>query len=143
MSRYDIERFVRAQANVSSGYAVALGEVESGRKESHWIWYIFPQLRGLGHSAFSDYYGLADLDEARRYLSHPVLGPRLREVSQAMLRHVGTSADIVLSPVDALKLRSSMTLFDLVSPCDVFRQVLDAFFFGGQCQRTLQMTTSA
>lgn len=105
---------------------------------SHWIWYIFPQLRGLGHSSYSWIYGLADVEEAKAYLSHPVLGARLREVTQAMLTHHGKDIVTVMgSPIDARKLRSSMTLFDAVSPNDIFRDVLNAFYDGKEDKRSL------
>lgn len=114
-----------------SDYATALQEMKDGEKRSHWIWYIFPQLRGLGHSSNSWIYGLADVEEAKAYLEHPVLGVRLREVTRAVLAHHGKDiATIMGSAIDARKLCSSMTLFDAVSPNDVFRGVLNAFYDG-------------
>ena len=105
---------------------------------SHWIWYIFPQLRGLGHSSYSWIYGLADVEEAKAYLSHSVLGARLREVTQAMLTHHGKDIVTVMgSPIDARQLRSSMTLFDAVSPNDIFRDVLNAFYDAKEDKRSL------
>lgn len=121
-----------------SDYATALQEMKDGEKRRHWIWYIFPQLRGLGHSSYSWIYGLADVEEAKAYLSHPVLASRLREVTQAVLTH--HSKDIVAvmgSPIDARKLCSSMTLFDVVSPNDIFRDVLSAFYDGKEDKRSL------
>lgn len=137
----DIERFVEAQDSEYCGYAQALSEMQSGEKDSHWIWYIFPQLRELGHSRNADYYGIEDLDEAREYLSHPILGARLREITEAVLSHADDRVAIELmgSEIDALKLRSSMTLFDLVSPNDIFSDVLDAFYDGERCGLTLQL----
>lgn len=125
---FDLQRFIDMQ---QTDYATALQEMKDGQKRSHWIWYIFPQLRGLGHSSYSWIYGLADTEEAKAYLDHPVLGPRLREVTQAVLTHRGKDiVSIMGSSIDALKLCSSMTLFDVVSPNDIFRHVLDEFFEG-------------
>lgn len=126
----DIMRFIDAQDSSWSGYDVALGEIRSGRKSSHWIWYIFPQLRGLGHSRNSHYYGIADRQEALDYLNHPVLGCRLREITEALLAHSGRSARSILGGIDALKVRSCMTLFDSIAPNDIFDTVLAAFYDG-------------
>lgn len=132
---FNLQRFLEMQ---QSDYATALQEMKDGEKRSHWIWYIFPQLRGLGHSSYSWIYGLADVEEAKAYLSHPVLGVRLREVTQAVLTHHGKDIVAVMgSPIDAHKLRSSMTLFDAVSPNDVFRDVLNAFYDGKEDKRSL------
>ena len=132
---FNLQRFLEMQ---QSDYATALQEMKDGEKRSHWIWYIFPQLRGLGHSSYSWIYGLADVEEAKAYLSHPVLGVRLREVTQAVLTHHGKDIVAVMgSPIDAHKLRSSMTLFDAVSPNDVFRDVLNAFYDGKEDRRSL------
>ena len=121
-----------------SDYAMALQEMKDGEKRSHWIWYIYPQLRGLGHSSNSWIYGLADVEEAKAYLSHPVLGARLREVTQAVLAHHGKDIVAVMgSAIDARKLCYSMTLFDAVSPNDVFRGVLNAFFYVKADRRSL------
>ena len=124
---YDLERFLIAQA---SAYEDALEEIRSGRKHGHWIWYIFPQQKGLGHSYNSKYYGLEGADEARAYLAHPVLGERLREISEALLIHEGKRDidSIMGSSIDVLKLQTCMNLFNRVSPNDVFEKVLDAFF---------------
>ena len=119
-------------------YATALQEMKDGQKRSHWIWYIFPQLRGLGNSSYSWIYGLADIDEAKAYLDHSVLGHRLREVTQAVLAHRGKDIiSIMGSSIDVLKLRSSMTLCDAVSPNDIFRTVLDASFESKEDRRSL------
>ena len=124
---YDLERFLTAQASI---YEDALEEIRSGRKCGHWIWYIFPQQKGLGHSYNSEYYGLEGTDEARAYLAHPVLGERLREISKALLIHEGEKDidSIMGSNIDVLKLQTCMNLFNRVSPNDVFEKVLDAFF---------------
>ena len=100
------------------------------RKRGHWIWYIFPQQKGLGHSYNSEYYGLDGIDEARAYLAHPVLGARLREISEALLIHEGKrDIDAIMgSSIDVLKLQTCMNLFNRVSPNDIFEKVLDAFF---------------
>ncbi len=124
----DLERFVDAQANV---YDDALAELRRGRKGSHWMWFVFPQIAGLGFSPMSQRYAIASLDEAREYLSHPVLGPRLRECVAAVLAVEGRSAEEILGLVDARKLRSSMTLFHRAAPYEsVFREVLDRYFAG-------------
>lgn len=141
MTEFDIERFVEAQEKVIDGYAQALKEMVAGSKDSHWIWYIFPQLRGLGMSGYSHFYGIENLQEAREYLKHPVLGARLREITQAVLDHADDRIAIELmgSEIDVLKLKSSMTLFDQVSPGDIFADVLEAYFDGERCRRTLRM----
>ncbi len=123
---YDLERFIEAQAR---DYNKALQELTNGRKRSHWIWYIFPQQKGLGYSYNSNYYGLDGLDEARAYLEHPILGERLRECCEALLLHKGKDIeDIMGSSIDVLKLQTSMNLFKHVSANDVFEKVLRAFF---------------
>lgn len=124
----DLDRFVRAQEGAI--HARALAELRRGRKEGHWMWFVLPQLAGLGRSATARHYAIADLAEARAYLAHPVLGPRLRECAQALLG-VDGSAEQVLGPVDAVKLRSSMTLFARADPDEtLFGGVLDRFFDG-------------
>ncbi|MEJ5945504.1 DUF1810 domain-containing protein [Pseudokineococcus basanitobsidens] len=130
---FDLRRFVDAQAGGT--YEQALAELRAGRKRGHWIWFVLPQLRGLGSSPAAHHYGLTGLDEARAYLAHPVLGPRLRECTQALADLPGGDPTAVLGAVDALKVRSSATLFaraadDGGSP-DVFRAVL-AQYYGGQ-----------
>lgn len=132
-----IERFLDGQR---FGYETALAEMVKGRKNNHWIWYIFPQIKGLGHSPNAQFYGIRDLDEAREYLAHPVLGQRLREITNAVLTHKGEDIyEIMGSSIDALKLRSSMTLFDLVSPDDIFAEALDAFYSGQRDPRTIEL----
>lgn len=136
----DLDRFVAAQ-DAGGTYGRALAELRAGRKTSHWMWFVFPQIAGLGRSSTAQRYAIAGLDEARAYLAHPVLGPRLRESSQALLAHAGAlSATDVLGGIDALKLRSSMTLFSRAATTDdgdVFRAVLAAFCGGEEDPETL------
>ena len=137
MASPDLERFVAAQAPV---YAQALTELKLGRKASHWMWFVFPQLAGLGRSPTARYYGIASADEARAYLAHPLLGPRLRESSEALLAHRGRSAESILGPVDALKLRSSMTLFEAAAEePGPFARVLETFYDGERDPLTLDL----
>lgn len=131
----NLGRFLDAQ---EGDYPTALAEIRAGRKSSHWIWYIFPQMRGLGHSYNSEYYGIESLEEAREYLHHEVLGERLREITCALLEHRDKSATDILGEIDAMKLRSSMTLFDMASPNDIFAEVLDVFYEGNRCKHTLR-----
>jgi uncharacterized protein (DUF1810 family) len=137
---YDLQRFIRAQKGI---YETALAELRAGSKQSHWMWFIFPQLRGLGHSATATYYGIASLDEARAYLGHPLLGVRLRQCVEALLpwseRRTATQ---ILGSIDALKLRSSLTLFDRAEPEAVFAAGLAAFFGGESDERTLALLTA-
>ncbi|MDE6402251.1 MAG: DUF1810 domain-containing protein [Muribaculaceae bacterium] len=133
----DITRFLDAQAQEWCGYNVALGEITSGRKVSHWIWYIFPQLRGLGHSRMSHYYGIADRKEAEAYLSHHVLGARLREITEALLKHADKPAVRIFGGIDALKVMSCMTLFDCIAPNDIFGDVLDSFYNGERDNKSI------
>ena len=118
-------------------YDMALREIKEGQKRGHWIWFIFPQIKGLGHSYNSEYYGISGTKEAKAYLEHPLLGARLREISQAMLDCVNPSADDILGFPDVLKVRSCMTLFDMVSPNDIFKQVLDKYYEGKLCDKTI------
>ena len=131
---YDFEKFLAAQ---DLCYDLALKEITEGRKRTHYIWYIFPQLKVLGHSANSKYYGISGYDEAKAYYEHPVLRARLREITMALLQHRGESAVDILGDIDAVKVRSCMTLFDAVSPDDIFQEVLDAFYDGMSDKRTL------
>lgn len=124
------QRFLDAQES-GQIYARALGELRAGRKTSHWMWFAFPQVAGLGQSEMSRRYAIDSLAEARAYLDHPVLGPRLIECCQALLSHQGKSAQQILGDIDAVKLRSSMTLFARADPqAEVFQQVLDRYFDG-------------
>lgn len=125
----DLERFVQAQGG--GVHEQALAELRAGRKRSHWMWFVFPQLAGLGRSATAARYALAGADEARAFAAHPVLGPRLRTCCQALLDSGATDPVGALGPVDAVKLRSSMTLFAHVDPGEpVYRQVLERFYGG-------------
>lgn len=133
---HNLDRFVEAQ---EYSYPIALGELREGRKRSHWMWYIFPQLKYLGHSYNSQFYGISGIEEATVYLQHPVLGPRLREVSEAILNLPTTDPREVFGGIDALKLRSSMTLFDRTSPDDIFSRVLDKYFSSRRDPRTLKI----
>ena len=137
---HDLQRFVDAQDGV---FETALAELRAGAKQSHWMWFVFPQLAGLGHSPTAQYYAIRSLDEARAYLAHPLLGPRLRLCVEALLPHAGRSSEAIFGSIDALKLRSSLTLFDLVAPQDVFARALDVFFAGEPDQRTLALIGSA
>jgi len=124
----DLKRFSDAQER---NYEIAFAEVSAGRKRSHWMWYIFPQVKGLGFSSTSKHYGINGLKEASAYLNHPVLGPRLTGISQALLELEGNNATQIFGHPDDLKLRSSMTLFAAVADSDpVFQQVLDKYFQG-------------
>lgn len=132
-----IDRFLKAQ---EGDYGVALREIRAGRKQTHWIWYIFPQLKGLGRSSTSEYYGIRDLDEAREYLAEPVLRMRLLEISEALLTLPSNDAEDVMGFPDNLKLHSSMTLFALAEPSSmVFQRVLDKFFAGEMDEKTVEL----
>jgi uncharacterized protein (DUF1810 family) len=125
-----LQRFVDAQDQAGT-YDRALAELRAGRKRSHWIWFVFPQIAGLGRSPMALTYAISSLDEAQAYLEHPVLGPRLAEGTRALLEHTDKPATEILGGIDAIKLRSSMTLFARAAPDEpLFRQVLDAFFDG-------------
>ena len=128
--QYDLQRFVAAQ-DAGGTYDRAAAELRGGRKSSHWMWFIFPQIAGLGYSPASRMYAITGLDEARAYLAHPVLGARLIECATILTRLPGRSAEQVFGEVDALKLRSCITLFRHAAPDEpVFRQVLDQYFGG-------------
>ena len=135
---HDFERFVAAQ-DAHGTYDQALAELRAGRKTSHWMWFVFPQIAGLGRSAVAQAYAIADLDEARAYLQHPVLGPRLVTAAETLLTHRDRSADSILGGIDAIKLRSSMTLFAQADPEQTaFRTVLDRYFDGDDDPATLE-----
>lgn len=154
MDRERLERFVEAQ-DQGGAYERALAELQAGRKTSHWMWFVFPQIAGLGQSAMSQRYAIESLEEARAYLNHPVLGPRLVECAQALLAHENMPAKEIMGGIDAVKLRSSMTLFaraaQLPSPqktvyskdsrgldeVEVFDEVLKRFFGGEPDEATL------
>jgi uncharacterized protein (DUF1810 family) len=133
---HQLDRFLTAQAHT---YEVALAQIRAGRKTSHWIWYIFPQMAGLGQSYYSKFYGIRSIDEAREYLEHDILGTRLREITLALLSHEGLSAYDILGDIDSKKVRSCMTLFDAVSPDDIFNSVLEKYYSGRRCRSTLAM----
>lgn len=131
----DLGRFLRAQEGV---YAQALAELVAGAKRSHWMWFVFPQIAGLGQSAMARRYAIRDLAEARAYLAHPVLGARLVEAAEAVLAQVGRrSAGQVMGGIDAVKLRSSATLFEAAGGGTVFAALLDGFYGGERDQATL------
>ena len=132
-----LQRFVEAQDRV---LPVVLAELQAGAKRSHWMWFVFPQLRALGHSPTAYHYGLADLDEARRYLAHPLLGPRLLQCTRAVLAHRGCSAYAIFGTPDDLKFGSCMTLLGLAAPQEpLFAQALDAFCGGQPDALTLEL----
>jgi len=133
-----LDRFVAAQQR---DYPIALAELRAGAKRSHWMWYIFPQMRGLGMSAMAQTYGIADLAEARAYLAHPVLGARLVESIDALLEHRGKDIVAILGGVDAMKLRSTMTLFEAAAKGGEsrFAAILDAFYAGERDPATLRL----
>ena len=134
---FGLERFVEAQ-DAGGTYERALAELRDGRKRSHWMWFVLPQLAGLGRSPMAARYALSGLDEARAYLAHPVLGPRLLQTAGALAAQRGRTAAEILGDVDALKLRSSMTLFARAAPGEqVFGDVLDAFCDGAEDPDTL------
>jgi len=133
---YDLARFVEAQQR---DYERALSEIHAGRKRSHWMWYVFPQIEGLGSSSTSRYYAIKGADEARAYLAHPILGPRLLECAEALLQLTGRSAHDIFGSPDDLKLRSCATLFASVSQEDsALHRVLDKYFAGERDEGTLQ-----
>ncbi|MBQ3655089.1 MAG: DUF1810 domain-containing protein [Synergistaceae bacterium] len=138
MKNYDLERFLREQ---EYDYDTALDEIRAGHKQSHWIWYIFPQLRGLGRSYNSEFFGIEDIDEARAYLQHPVLGAHLREITEALLGlEVSDPEKVMGGSIDSVKLNSCMTLFAHISEeGSIFHRVLDKFFGGQQDSHTLSM----
>ena len=134
---FDLSRFTSAQASV---YEIVLAELRSGRKRTHWMWFIFPQLEGLGHSTTAQYYAIRSVEETRQYLNHPVLGTRLTECAETVLAIDGRSVAEIFGYPDDRKLKSSMTLFAHVAdPHSVFVRVLDKYFHGDQDRRTLDL----
>ena len=126
----DLERFVTTQDSGGT-YQRAVTELRKGRKTSHWMWFIFPQIAGLGRSAMAQAYAISDLAEAQAYLAHPTLGPRLVECAEIVASHQGLSAEQIFGSIDAIKLRSSMTLFAHADPDqEVFRKIIDQYFDG-------------
>lgn len=138
-SETNINRFIEAQESPFCGYEIALNEIRRGKKISHWIWYIFPQLRCLGRSSRAHYYGIADIDEAQSYLAHPILGTRIREVTEALLEHKDKTALSIFGDIDAVKVSSCMTMFDYLSPNDIFGEVLHSFYNDERCEITLKV----
>ena len=134
-----MNRFIEAQER---DYKIALNEVQSGKKLTHWIWYIFPQMRGLGRSYFAQLYGIKNIEEAREYLQDKILGERLREITNALLEHYDKTADDIFGYLDAMKVKSCMTLFDAISPNDIFDKVLDRFYEGKRCELTIRILNS-
>ncbi|MGA3217164.1 MAG: DUF1810 domain-containing protein [Acidimicrobiales bacterium] len=138
---YELERFVAAQ-DYGGTFERVLQELRDGRKTGHWIWFIFPQIAGLGSSPTSRAFAISSLDEAKAYLSHPVLGPRLRECAGALLLIKGRAAEQILGSTDAMKLRSSMTLFTRAAPGEaLFAQVLERYFAGQEDTATDERLT--
>lgn len=134
--QFNLQRFIDAQER-GGAYERALSELRGGRKQGHWIWFVFPQIEGLGSSATARLFALAGLDEATAYLAHPVLGERLAEAAQALLALETRNGDAVLGELDAMKLRSSMTLFSRVEDAaPVFGRVLDEFYAGARDRAT-------
>ena len=134
---HDLARFVDAQQQT---FAQAVDELAAGRKASHWMWFVFPQLRGLGHSPMAMRFGIASLAEARAYLAHPLLGPRLQQCTRLVLRIDGRSASDIFGSPDDLKFRSCMTLFDRAAPEQtMFNEALRKYFDAGADSRTLQL----
>lgn len=134
---YNLDRYVKAQEQVYDGVLV---ELQSGRKRSHWMWFIFPQIAGLGRSTTAKFYAIQNLDEAQQYLKHPVLGSRLRECSEILLGLKGRSVEDIFDWPDDLKLRSSMTLFCCVAESgSIFEEVLQRYFQGKRDRRTLEL----
>jgi uncharacterized protein (DUF1810 family) len=137
---FDLQRFVDAQAPV---YAQALREVRAGRKTSHWMWFVFPQLRGLGRSDAAQHFGITGSAEAVAYLAHPLLSARLRECCEALVSQTSKRAQAIFGELDALKLHSSMTLFAIASGGEpLFTQVLEQYFDGEQDPKTLELLTA-
>lgn len=140
MSAHDLSRFVDAQANV---FDTALGEIRAGHKRSHWMWFIFPQLRGLGYSAMAEHYGIASLDEAQAYFAHPLLGSRYRVCVEAVAVLEASDPVVVFGATDAMKLRSSLTLFEAAEASPVIDAVLQRFFAGERGNATQQMLATS
>lgn len=141
MDPFDLERFVEAQAG---NHAQALEELRAGRKRSHWMWFVFPQFDGLGMSSTSRHFAIRSLEEARAYLRHPVLGPRLLECTKAVNALAGRTAHEIFGSPDDVKFRSSLTLFELVSGEDaVFTSALEKYFAGERDDRTLELVRKA
>lgn len=138
---YNLARFIQAQENA---YATALRELRNGQKRSHWMWFIFPQIQGLGFSPTAQYYAIKDIDEARAYLAHSLLGPRLAECTATVNALEGKSLEQIFGHVDHLKFRSSMTLFELASEADSeFSKALDKYCSGERDKATLDIAAAS
>ena len=131
-----LERFIKAQEH---SYEIALSEIKGGRKRSHWMWYIFPQIKGLGYSSTAQYYSIQDRQEAENYMNHPILSERLIEISEELLKVDSDDPSVVLGYPDDMKLKSSMTLFYLISEEIIFKKVLDKFFGGELDKKTIDI----
>lgn len=134
---HNLERFLEAQ---ETAYEIALSEIKRGRKQSHWMWYIFPQVKGLGFSETTKFYAIKDIDEAEAFLNHPILGKRLVRICNALLQLETGNANKIFGSPDDLKLQSSMTLFSSLNIHPVFQMVLDKFYNGAKDIKTLQIT---
>jgi len=133
---FNLNRFINAQ---DLHHNVALEEIKSGKKKSHWIWYIFPQLKGLGSSYYSDYYGIESIDEAKEYVANSYLYGNLRKITEELLKVNTTSINDIMDNPDDLKLRSSMTLFYIATNDELFKEVLDKYFNGQMDQKTINL----
>jgi uncharacterized protein (DUF1810 family) len=134
---FNLNRFIEAQETI---YSAVIRELRNGRKSTHWMWFIFPQVNGLGYSSTSKYYAIRNKEEAEQYVNHTILGARLIECSQIVLSHTGRSASEIFGSPDDLKLKSSMTLFEtVVSGDSVFAQVLEKYFQGNRDTKTLKL----
>lgn len=133
---FNLDRFVTAQHNA---FDTAMAELRDGRKRSHWMWFIFPQMRGLGRSPTAEFYGVASRAEARAYMAHPLLGARLREATEAVLAHGDVSAHAIFGTPDDLKFRTSMTLFAWIDPDGPYRGALETFFPGSEDPATVRL----
>jgi len=131
-----LDRFIKAQEN---SYSIALIEIANGKKESHWMWYIFPQIKGLGFSEISNFYAISNLDEAKEYLNNEILGTRLIEISNILLELDISNSVEIFGRIDSLKLKSSMTLFSLISEDSIFQDVLEKFFKGEKDEKTIEL----
>ena len=140
MKNYNIQRFIDAHRR---SFHVALGEIKAGYKVSHWMWYIFPQIKGLGRSEIAEYYAIENLDEAKAYLAEPVLAEHMQKICEALLENESSNAEEVMGWPDDLKLRSSMTLFKEADPDNaIYQKVLDKFFDGEADEKTLEILNS-
>ncbi|MGN6477365.1 MAG: DUF1810 domain-containing protein [Flavipsychrobacter sp.] len=136
----NLDRFIKAQQGV---YETALSEIRNGRKASHWMWFIFPQIQGLGHSDMARFYAIKDKEEALEYLQHPILGQRLIEISEVLMQLNSSNAVQIFGGIDSVKLKSSMTLFaSLPNTNPIFQKLLDKFFGGEKDGRTIEILAS-